>query len=44
MTGGLIIGALVGVIVLVLIRVTGLELPTNLTPHTASDWAWASSP
>jgi len=33
MTGGLIIGALVGVIVLVLIRVTGLELPTNLTPH-----------
>jgi len=33
MTGGLIIGALVGVVVLVLIRVTGLELPTNLTPH-----------
>jgi len=33
MTGGLIVGALVGVVVLVLIRVTGLELPTNLTPH-----------
>ena len=33
MTGGLIIGALVGVVMLVLIRVTGLELPTNLTPH-----------
>jgi hypothetical protein len=32
-TGGLIIGALVGVVVLVLIRVTGLELPTNLTPR-----------
>lgn len=33
MTGGLIIGALVGVVVLVLIRVIGLELPTNLTPR-----------
>ena len=33
LTGGLIIGALVGVVALVVVRLTGLELPTNLTPH-----------
>ena len=33
LTGGLIIGALVGVIALVVVRLTGLEPPTNLTPH-----------